>query len=145
MPETGTSGSMSGMWKRSMVRLLRHRQTKGPATDRPNLTHRATSRLHHLDSTEVKLDAAVSARNVEHTLGMTGGLLISLRQAPSRNAEQDPLASNPVIQLHNAIWERTRGNQFERDIPMARSDERNPLADHYGNDVDREFIDRACV
>ena len=52
MPETGTSGSMSGMWKRSMVRLVRHRQTKGPATDRPNLTHRATSRLHHLDSTD---------------------------------------------------------------------------------------------
>jgi hypothetical protein len=27
----------------SMVRLLSHRQTKGPATDRPHLTHRATS------------------------------------------------------------------------------------------------------
>jgi hypothetical protein len=34
-----------------MVRIVRHRQPKGPATDRPNLTHRATSRLHHLDST----------------------------------------------------------------------------------------------
>src|SRR5215469_3990871 len=55
MPEIGTSGSMSGMWKRSMVRIVRHRQTKGPATDRPNLTHRATSRLHHLDSTELIL------------------------------------------------------------------------------------------
>ena len=29
-----------------MVRLLRHRRTKGPATDRPHLNHRATSRLH---------------------------------------------------------------------------------------------------
>src|SRR5713101_2718620 len=29
-----------------MVRLVRHRQTKGPATDRLNLTHRATSRLY---------------------------------------------------------------------------------------------------
>jgi hypothetical protein len=29
-----------------MVWLLRHRQTKGPATDRPHLHHRATSRLH---------------------------------------------------------------------------------------------------
>ena len=30
----------SGMWKRSMVRLVRHRQTKGPATDRPLLQTR---------------------------------------------------------------------------------------------------------
>jgi hypothetical protein len=29
-----------------MDRLMRHRQTKGPETDRPNLHHRATSRLH---------------------------------------------------------------------------------------------------
>jgi hypothetical protein len=44
---------MSGMWKRSMVWLLRHRQTKGPATDRPHLTHRATSRLHRTYVDEV--------------------------------------------------------------------------------------------
>ena len=41
-----TSGSMSGMWKRSTARIMRHRQTKGPETDRPSLHHRATSRLH---------------------------------------------------------------------------------------------------
>ncbi len=29
-----------------MVRLVRHRQTKGPETDRPYLNHRATSRLY---------------------------------------------------------------------------------------------------
>ncbi len=46
MREIRQSGSMSGMWKRSMVRLVRHRQTKGPATDRPYLNHRATSRLY---------------------------------------------------------------------------------------------------
>src|ERR1700675_4468708 len=31
-----------------MVGLVRHRQTKGPATDRPHLNHRATPRLHTL-------------------------------------------------------------------------------------------------
>ena len=46
MREIRPSGSMSGRWKRSMDGLLRHRQTKGPATDRPHLNHRATSRLY---------------------------------------------------------------------------------------------------
>ena len=40
------SSSTSGMWKRGMVRIMRHRQTKEPVTDRPNLNHRATSRLY---------------------------------------------------------------------------------------------------
>ena len=46
MREKRPSGSMSGEWKRGMVRLLRHRQTKEPETDRPNLHHRATPRLY---------------------------------------------------------------------------------------------------
>jgi hypothetical protein len=48
MREIRMSGSTSGMWKRSMVRIMRHRQTKEPETDRPDLTHRATSRLYTL-------------------------------------------------------------------------------------------------
>ena len=40
------SGSMSGMWKRGTVWIMRHRQTKGPDTDRPDLNNRATSRLY---------------------------------------------------------------------------------------------------
>ena len=43
--EIRKSGLMSGRWKRSTVWLVRHRQMKGPETDRPHLNHRATSRL----------------------------------------------------------------------------------------------------
>src|SRR5271157_5322177 len=37
---------MSGVWKRSMAGLVRHRHTKGPETDMPSLNHRATPRLY---------------------------------------------------------------------------------------------------
>jgi hypothetical protein len=53
MREIRLSGSMSGMWKRSRVNLVRHRQTKEPETDRGHLNHRATSRLYRLNFTIV--------------------------------------------------------------------------------------------
>ena len=43
-----------------MVRLVRHRRTKGPDTDRPHLHHRATSRLHKL-STVLRISTDKSA------------------------------------------------------------------------------------
>src|SRR5262249_64200 len=46
MREIRLSGSMSGRWKRGRVQLVRHRQTKEPATVWQHLNHRATSRLY---------------------------------------------------------------------------------------------------
>ena len=46
--EIRTHGSMSGRWKRSTVKLVRHPQTKERDTDRLHLNHRATSRLYYL-------------------------------------------------------------------------------------------------
>ena len=51
MRQIRTSGLMSGTWKRSMARLLRHRQAKAPETDKLSLHHRATSRLYPVHST----------------------------------------------------------------------------------------------
>jgi hypothetical protein len=39
-------GSMRGRWRRGRVRLVRHRQPKGPATAWHHLTYRATSLLY---------------------------------------------------------------------------------------------------
>src|SRR6266853_6181788 len=37
-----------------MAELVRHRQTKGSATDRPHLNHRATPRLHNVGITKTE-------------------------------------------------------------------------------------------
>ena len=61
MREIRPSGSKSGRWKRSMARLVRHRQTKGPETAGPDLNHRATSRLYlHPGLATMLLDAGAS-------------------------------------------------------------------------------------
>src|ERR1035438_2124914 len=59
------SGSMSGMWKRGTVWIMRHRQTKGPDTDRPDLNNRATSRLY-------SLPGSASPRQVSGSIGRDG-------------------------------------------------------------------------
>jgi hypothetical protein len=46
MREICKYGSMSGEWKRGKVRIVGHRQTKGPATVMLHLNYRATPRLY---------------------------------------------------------------------------------------------------
>src|SRR3974390_2394275 len=48
MRESRTSGSTSGVRRRSMDELVRHRQPKGSATDMLILNHRAASRLYRV-------------------------------------------------------------------------------------------------
>jgi hypothetical protein len=58
---------MSGMWKQSMVNLVRHRQTKEPETDREHLNHRATSRLYRCNPLlRRRMVAAVSEEDHRH-------------------------------------------------------------------------------
>lgn len=49
------------------------------------------------------------------------------------------------MQLNDAVWKLFEAEQAERDVTMARCDQRNPFTDecwHHGND---EFVDRVFV
>ena len=98
MRENCLSGSTSGMWKRSMVRIMRHRLTKGPETARPDLTHRATSRLYQEEVISgLATIRSERERTSETALGHLGplhvhrrsqGLLLLTRVAAQREADQ---------------------------------------------------------
>jgi transposase len=80
---------MSGEWKRSKARLVRHRRPKGPATDRPNLNHRATPRLYTFRFPEAK-DGRVAVTPAEMAALLEGIDLTRARRLPrdSRPAPQ---------------------------------------------------------
>jgi hypothetical protein len=63
-----------------MVGIVRHRQTKGSATDRPRLNHRATPRLH-------KLEIHVDAYGVYHDVTIKIGSHVAPRTVVEHGAE----------------------------------------------------------
>src|SRR5262245_46758825 len=67
MRQLRLSGSMSGIWKRTPVQLVRHRHTKEPGTDRLNPNHRATSGLYpiHLDVNSAMMNTVTHLEKVQ--------------------------------------------------------------------------------
>ena len=64
-----------------MVWLVRHRQTKGPVTDRPGLNHRATSLLYQVNEAGIGVyvvrasEGPPSDESILHAEGATEALL----------------------------------------------------------------------
>ena len=88
MREIRPSGSMSGRWKRGRVRLLGHRQTKGPATDNvaPTLPRHLSTLLNDRCQRLGGVSAgAVSCRNAEEPVlgGSAENILFS--DGPTRD------------------------------------------------------------
>jgi len=103
MREIRPSGSMSGKWKRSTVKLVRHRQTKGPETDRLNLNHRATSRLY---SPPIGIPARLSSRFSRNEPDAAPTLRLALKTACSAQSLTTPRRS-PAQPARSSITEPT--------------------------------------
>jgi len=77
-----------------MVRIMRHRRTKGPETDRPDLTHRATSRLHQGVRSRLAIGDEISSRD-EMSSSSLRHLIIatSVRHHPGRSSTSFTISS----------------------------------------------------
>jgi hypothetical protein len=108
------SGSTSGMWKRSMAWIVRHRQTKEPGTDRPSLNHRATSRLY-----PCRPKGVLSWREIANAL--TERKLPSVcRLFPLASAQWDcPDASKPSLQAGYLLGSICQA--CDRSVPPERA------------------------
>ena len=111
MREICTSGLTSGMWKRGMVRILRHRQPKGPETDRPSLNHRATSRLYR----------SPSGRHRRNASGHASARARSASPPPFRSSQTANAVSSPSTYAdHPAVAWRAPGGRSAGSAGLPR-------------------------
>src|ERR1035437_5019080 len=74
-----------------MVRLLRHRQTKGPVSARPHLNRRATPRLHRFDRWSLSINGYYDSSSFVQLSNRRQTVEILFRGAPF--SKQDSLGS----------------------------------------------------